>query len=154
MSAEITKKKRVRAGHKATVGRIIADAKTALEAQERSIPKLEQQQKKLREKYEIIKKLDGEIQSQIEAEDDVSNEIEQADIVSDEIELTLILLDKALTAAEDPRTTATTHAEPARTETRNRPIVVGSPTRESNDRARASPTPSSVPDRIHTTTIR
>eukprot|EP00731_Ephydatia_muelleri_P027563 Em0019g436a len=81
MSAEITKKKRVRAGHKATVGRIIADAKTALEAQERSIPKLEQQQKKLREKYEIIKKLDGEIQSQIEAEDDVSNEIEQADIV-------------------------------------------------------------------------
>ncbi|KAL5474082.1 hypothetical protein EMCRGX_G028656 [Ephydatia muelleri] len=120
MSAEITKKKRVRAGHKATVGRIIADAKTALEAQERSIPKLEQQQKKLREKYEIIKKLDGEIQT--------------------------------LTAAEDPRTTATTHAEPARTETRNRPIVVGSPTRESNDRARASPTPSSVPDRIHTTT--
>ena len=58
----ITKKKQVRAGHKATVGRIITDVKTGLDAQERSIPKLEQQRKKLREKYEIIRKLDGEIQ--------------------------------------------------------------------------------------------
>ena len=66
-----------------------------------SIPKLEQQRKKLREKYEIIRKLDGEIQGQLEAEVEVSNEIEQADIYSDEIELTLILLDEALTAAKD-----------------------------------------------------
>ena len=86
MSAEITKKKRVRAGHKATVGRIIADVKTGLDKRERNIPKLEQQRKKLREKYEIIRKLDGEIQGLL---DEVSNEIEQADIVSDEIELSL-----------------------------------------------------------------
>ena len=94
MSTEITKKTRVRAGHKVIVGRIIADIKTGSDERERNIPKLEQQRKKLREKYEIIRKLDCEIQGQLEAEDEVSNEIEQANIVSDEIELTLILLPK------------------------------------------------------------
>ena len=68
---------------------------------ERSIPKLEQQRKKLQEKYEIMWKLDGEIQGQLKAEDEVRNEIEQADIYSGEIELILILLDEALNAAED-----------------------------------------------------
>ena len=138
----------VRAGHKATIGRIIADVKTSLDARQRSIPKLEQQRKKLREKYDIIRKLDGEIQGLLEAEDEVSNEIEQADIVSDEIELTLLLLDEALTEAEDPQATVTTRTEPAE---RNQSLVDGSPTRESNDRAHASPTSSPVPDRIRTT---
>ena len=100
MSAEITKKKRVRAGHKATVGRIIADVKTGLDERERNIPKLEQQRKKLREKYEIIRKLDGEVYSKQKMK--LATRLhEQADIVSDEIELSLILLDEALTAAEN-----------------------------------------------------
>ena len=60
----------------------------------------------------------------------------------------MILLDEALTEAEDPQTTVTTRTEPAE---RNQSLVDGSPTRESNDRAHASPTSSPVPDRIRTT---
>ena len=114
--------------HKATVGRIIADVKTGLDERERNIPKLEQQRKKLREKYEVIRKLDGEIRDKI-ISGEIQDLLEAEDEVSDEIELTLILLEEALTAAENARATATTHTEPAGTETRNQPTVDGSLTR-------------------------
>ena len=95
--------KRVRAGHKASVARIISDTKWELDATEHNFLRLEQQRNKLQEKHETILKLDGEIQGLLEAKDEVCNEIEQADIVSDEMELTLIILNEALAGVETPK---------------------------------------------------
>eukprot|EP00731_Ephydatia_muelleri_P017294 Em0010g392a len=50
MSAEITKKKRIRAGHKASVAKITAQIKTELGTSERNILRLQQLRKKLQEK--------------------------------------------------------------------------------------------------------
>ena len=146
MSAEIAKKKRVRAGHKASVTRIISDAKQELDATERNFLRLEQQRKKLQEKHETILKLDAEI---LEAEDEVSNEIEQADVFSDEMELTLMILNEALAGIENPqaatqtRTVSAQETRQATTETRNRP---GDGTATENG-TRILPT--SVPSRAH-----
>ena len=68
MSAEITKKKRIRAGHKASVAKITAQIKTELDASERNLLRLQQLRKKLQEKSELIQRLDDEILSKIEAE--------------------------------------------------------------------------------------
>ena len=127
MSAEIAKKKRVRASHKASVARIISDAKRGLDATERNFLRLEQQRKKLQEKHETILKLDVEIQGLLEAADEVSSEIEQADVFSDEMELTLRIQNKALAGVETPQAAAQTRTASVQetrqgtTETRNQP---------------------------------
>ena len=96
MSEEITKKKRIRAGHKASAARIIVQVKEGLDSMERNVPKLEQQRQKLKTKYDDLRKLDSNILGTLEAEDDILKEIEQTDLFNDEIELTILLLDDAL----------------------------------------------------------
>ena len=63
------KKKRIRAGHKASVAKITAQIKTELGASQHNILRLQQLRKKLQEKSELIQTLDDEILSKIEAVD-------------------------------------------------------------------------------------
>ena len=107
MSEEITKKKRIRAGHKASATRIIAQVKEGLDSTERNVPKLEQQRQKLKTKYDDLRKLDSDILGTLEAEDDILKEIEQTDLFNDEIELTILLLDEALSKEPDAQTHVT-----------------------------------------------
>ena len=101
MSEEITKKKRIRAGHKASAARIIAQVKEGLATTERNVPRMDQQRQKLKMKYDDLRKLDSDILGSLESEDDIRNEIEQIDLFNDEIELTILLLDEALTKEPD-----------------------------------------------------
>ena len=107
MSEEITKKKRIRAGHKASAARIIAQVKEGLATTERNVPRMDQQRQKLKMKYDDLRKLDSDILGSLESEDDIRNEIEQTDLFNDEIELTILLLEEALTKKPDaqPRVT-------------------------------------------------
>ena len=107
MSEEITKKERIRAGHKASAARIIAQVKEGLATTERNIPRMDQQCQNLKMKYDDLRKLDSDILGSLESEDDIRNEIEQTDLFNDEIELTILLLDEALTKELDaqPRVT-------------------------------------------------
>lgn len=107
MSEEITKKKRIRAGHKASAARIITQVKEGLATAERNVLRLDQQRQKLKMKYDDLRKLDSDILDSLESEDDITNEIEQTDLFNDEIELTILLLDEALSKEPDaqPRLT-------------------------------------------------
>ena len=107
MSEEITKKKRIRAGHKASATKIIAQVKEGLHSTERNVPKLEQQRQKLKTKYDDLRKLDSDILDTLEAEDDILKEIGQTDLFNDEIELTILLLDEALSKEPDAQTHVT-----------------------------------------------
>ena len=100
MSADITKKKRIKVGHKASVAKITAQMKTELGALESNPLRLQQLRKKLQEKSELIRTLDDEILSKMEEEDEIWNHIEQADAIHDEVEYALILLDKSLAVTD------------------------------------------------------
>ena len=98
MSEEITRKKRIRAGHKASVSKVIGQAKADLDSNDRDPLKLQQQRQKLKEKLEILRKLDSEILDLTADENEISAEIEQTDEFNGDLELTILTLDKALDA--------------------------------------------------------
>lgn len=148
MSAEITKKKRIRAAHKASVAKITAQINTELVASERNLLRLQQLRKKLQEKCELIRRLEDEIPSKIEAEDEIRNDIEQADAFHDKVEYALILLDQTLAvmdkeaSGEATQNGITTLPRSART---SQPTTETPPTRESEDGAHFASMPE--PDR-------
>ena len=72
MGEELTKKKRIRAGHRASVTRIIAQVQQALESEELNSSKLKQQLQTLREKVDVLRKLDSDILSALETEEDIT----------------------------------------------------------------------------------
>ena len=100
MGEELTKKKRIRAGHRASVTRIIAQVQQALESEELNSSKLKQQLQTLREKVDVLCKLDSDILSALETEEDITGDIEQADIVKKTLESTIFDLEAALTTQE------------------------------------------------------
>ena len=100
MGEELTKKKRIRAGHRASVTRIIAQVQQALESEELNSSKLKQQLQTLREKVDVLRKLDSDILSALETEEDITGDIEQADIVKETLESTIFDLEAALTTQE------------------------------------------------------
>ena len=93
---ELTKKKRIRAGHKSSVNRIIAQVKETLEADDWNAAKLKQHLQLLKGKQDILNKLDAEILEGLETEDEITGEIEQADIFNENVAMTIIDLETAL----------------------------------------------------------
>ena len=75
MSTELSRKKRVRAGHRASTNTRTEDL---MAADPLDSSKLTQLKMSLSEKLEVLKQLDSEILDQIE-EDDVAAEIESSD---------------------------------------------------------------------------
>ena len=97
MSAqELTKKKRIRAGHKLSVTLIIAQVKETLEVDDWNAAKLKLHLQLLQGKQDILNKLDAEILEGLETEDEITGEIEQADIFKENIAMTIIDLETAL----------------------------------------------------------
>ena len=90
----------MRAGHRASVTRIIAQVQQALESEELNSSKLKQQLQTLREKVDVLRKLDSDILSALETEEDITGDIEQADIVKETLESTIFDLEAALTTQE------------------------------------------------------
>ena len=99
MAEALTRKRKVRAAHRASVTRMITQSKEMLDSgEELSAAKLKQKRQALEQKLELLLKLDAEIVEIID-EDVLDEEIEQADIVREKIELAIVDLDSALDAA-------------------------------------------------------
>ena len=122
MSEELTRRKRVRAGHKASATRMINRVEEMLSAEDRTDPsKLNQLGMSLKEKLKEIKVLDSEILTLVRDEE-LEDEIAQADLYKERIYSTLIMIEKSTapaslpsaTTAETPTTaTALTSSTPA-----------------------------------------
>ena len=99
MAEALTRKRKVRAAHRASVTRMITQSKEMLDSgEELSAAKLKQKRQALEQKLELLLKLDAEIVEIID-EDVLDEEIGQADIVREKIELAIVDLDSVLDAA-------------------------------------------------------
>ena len=95
MAESLAKKKRIRAGHRASATRTLMKVNEALTAETSDESKLLQLKLTLEEKLGTLKLLDGEIIDLIE-EDALATEIEQADDYKSDIYAALVKIDKAL----------------------------------------------------------
>lgn len=91
MTEELTKKKRVRAGHRASATRMISKAEE-LVAESPNAVKLSQHELSLREKLETLGQLDAEILDLVE-EESIAEEIEQSDEFKERIYSVLVRID-------------------------------------------------------------
>ena len=71
MSEQVAKRKRIRAGHKSSTSRIIAQVSTTIESPQVNLAVLKRLAETLREKQAIITKLDAEILEAITEEDKI-----------------------------------------------------------------------------------
>ena len=76
MTEVLARKKRVRAGHRASATRIISRATTILDSEDPDLMKLSQLKLSLQEKLDVLKQLDGEILGLVDEEAAVADEID------------------------------------------------------------------------------
>ena len=93
---QIVRKRKVRAGHKGSVTRIIAQVREMLDSEEKDETKLTQQLQTLKEKREILSKIDLEILDSLADEQEIVDEITQADAFREGVDLTVIQIQSAL----------------------------------------------------------
>lgn len=106
----LSRKKKIRAGHRATVTRTLGDINTTLASGTPDQDRLTQLKLTLNEKLETLNRLDSEILDLI-AEDDLENEIQQSDEYKERIYEALTRVNKVIdTAATVSRPAATTTA--------------------------------------------
>lgn len=110
MSATLTKKKRIRGGHRASVTKMLSQVDEILDSlklgfDDASALKLVQQKSALAGKIEVLSRLDEEIVELIENEDDLEQEIIGADTTREKIDITILSIDSALESlkCERPR---------------------------------------------------
>ena len=110
MAEGLAKKKRIRAGHRASTTRALTKVNDALAAETADEAKLSQLKLTLEEKLGTLKLLDSEI-VELTEEDSLTTEIEQADDYKSEIYAALVRIDKALklTTPPVPPTPVSTH---------------------------------------------
>lgn len=113
MSEELTKKKHVRAGHKASATRNITRAETLLAEDHPDVSTLTQIKMSLREKLDTLRQLDGEIVNLLDDEAAVVDDIEQADTVKEGVYSTMIRIERYLEAAKSTTTEAGSRDRPA-----------------------------------------
>ena len=99
MAEELTRKRRVRGGHRASAKRIISSVIEILSAGDVSrinehAVKLTQQKASLEGKLDSLEELDAEILA-IVPEDEIEAEIERADLLKENIQLALANIDNA-----------------------------------------------------------
>ena len=87
---QLSRKKKVRVGHKGFVKRILAEVRDMLESPQDNSSKLSQQLQTLKEKREILTKLDAEIVDALNYENGLVEEITQADIYREGIDLAIV----------------------------------------------------------------
>ena len=108
-SPTLSRKKKVRAAHRASVTRMIGLAQEMLGDEAAPDPtKLKQKRDALAAKAELLKGLDAEIVGEIH-EDELEGEVENADMIQERIELAILELNTAQTGEESrPRVTSRT----------------------------------------------
>ena len=97
MAEQLVKKKRMRAGHKASTSRIVALVKTTIESPQVNLAVLKRM---LREKLATIMKLDKEILESLTGVDEITGEIETTDIYPEKVDLAIIELESEISAIE------------------------------------------------------
>lgn len=135
------RRKRIRAGHRGSVTRIIGQLQTTLALESADTRKLKQLKQSLIEKSGILAKLDEDLSETVEDEQ-LEAEIEQADQIREEISLAVINIEESLAAIAAPT------EEHSR---RRRAEVSPSPPLE-EDRLAALRSPMSTVDTLRTTT--
>lgn len=107
MAEELSKKKRVRAGHKASATCMIGSAEDLLKAPGSDVLRLTQLSRSLQEKLDVLKTLDSEILNLVDG-DSVAEEIKQADTFKEGIYATIVKIDNycALAPPTDPPRTS------------------------------------------------
>ena len=93
MSAELTRKKHVRGGHRSSTTKMVSRAGELLGADTPDVVRLSQLKLSLQEKLDVLKQLDGEILGLVE-EGSVAEEIEQADRFKEEIYGIMVRIDR------------------------------------------------------------
>ena len=83
MAGELTKKKRIRAGHRGSVSHMVKRADELLAADHSDITTLSQLRMIMKEKLEVLSKLDSEILCLIDDEAGITDEIEQLDAIKE-----------------------------------------------------------------------
>ena len=104
MAETLSRKKKVRGGHRSTATRIISQAYEVIESATRTesdLITLTQCKRTLEEKLEIIKRADAEILDLVQ-EDEVETEIEQADVFKERVQRAIIDTNNAIRARERP----------------------------------------------------
>ena len=97
----VTRKRRIRAGHKASATRMLTQINALLADESPDLSKLSQLKLSLQEKLETIKLLDGEMLGLVD-EGDLTSEIEQADDFKEGIYTAVIKIDKTVNRASLP----------------------------------------------------
>eukprot|EP00731_Ephydatia_muelleri_P015565 Em0008g1285a len=92
----LVQKKRVRAGHRASTTRIIAQARENMEQEERNTAALTQQMTALKTKLDLLTALDAEILELTLNEDEIAQEIEHADTYKAQLQTMVFELEGAL----------------------------------------------------------
>ena len=92
----LVRKKRVRAGHRASTTRIIAQARENMEQEERNTAALTQQMTALKTKLDLLTALDAEILELTLNEDEIAQEIEHADTCKAQLQTMVFELEGAL----------------------------------------------------------
>ena len=101
MAEDLAKKKRIRAGHRASTTRTLTKVNDVLAADAADEARLSQLKLTLEEKLGTLKLLDSEI-VELTEEDALTTEIEQADDYKSEIYAALVRIDKTLKLATHP----------------------------------------------------
>ena len=92
MSEELSRKKRVRAGHRASATRMINKASSLLEDESPNLMTLSQLKLSLQEKLDVLKHLDEEILELVD-EDSVADEIQQSDGFKEQVYAIMVRVD-------------------------------------------------------------
>ena len=93
---ELVRKKRIRAGHKGSVTRIIAQVSGMFDSSQINLSKLGQHLETLKDKREVLKKLDSEILDATTEERELTDEIEESDVFKERIDLAIIDIERAI----------------------------------------------------------
>ena len=111
----VVKKKRIRAGHKGSLKRILTEVKEMLASPREHSAKLGQQLQTLKEKRETVSKLDAEIMDGLKEEEEIIDEIMQADAYREGIDMAILDIQDALSGLDIARKAV---LQPADKETR------------------------------------
>ena len=134
MAEQLTRKRRVRAGHKASVSRIRTQVSEAKDAGEMNIPALKRHVRTLEEKKKIIVQLDKEILQLTLDEGELTDEIVNSDEFREKIEMTVQEIEELLAQDQKQQEAVTTDRAPPSTLVENPPQRAASPSSNASER--------------------
>lgn len=101
MSTDLSRKKRVRAGHQSSATKMVRRAEELLSKDAPDVSTLSRLKLTLNEKLEILRQLDGEILDVVE-EEAVVGEIDQSDEFKDDVYATLMKIERHIAPDTSP----------------------------------------------------